>query len=29
LNSLLRLLASRFLLKSAGKVLEWLIRRFR
>jgi U3 small nucleolar RNA-associated protein 10 len=29
LNSLIRLLASRFLLKSAGKVLEWLVRRFR
>lgn len=29
LDSLLRLLASRFLLKSTGKVLEWLIRRFR
>lgn len=29
LNGLLRLLASRFLLKSTGKVLEWLIRRFR
>lgn len=29
LNALIRLLASKFLLKSAGKVLEWLIRRFR
>lgn len=29
LSSLIRLLASKFLLKSTGKVLEWLIRRFR
>jgi hypothetical protein len=29
LGSFLRLLASRFLLKNTGKVLEWLIRRFR
>lgn len=29
LASLLRLVSSKFLLKSAGKLLEWLIRRFR